>query len=107
MCAGCAGRFRQQWKLPELATPIMTLPSFAPGMAFLRVAATAVLIVGFMLEARLLDDVRMPVRLTSAPETVLLPPPVATDGQTIPAPAVPARPTSAQVRVTASATRVA
>jgi hypothetical protein len=75
MCGGCAVHFRRQWGLPDLPAPDASVESFAPGMAFLRVAATFLLIVGFMFEARLLDEVGTPpLRLTSAPETVLVPP---------------------------------
>jgi hypothetical protein len=69
MCAGCAVHFRRQWNLPDVPAAV-AVASFAPGMAFLRVAATIVVILGFMLEARLLDDVRIPLRLAAAPEGV-------------------------------------
>jgi hypothetical protein len=88
MCGGCAVHFRRQWGLPDLPAPGASVESFAPGMAFLRVAATFLLIVGFMFEARLLDEVHTPLRLTSAPETVLVPPAPA-EAESAPAAAVP------------------
>jgi hypothetical protein len=89
MCGGCAVHFRRQWGLPDLPAPGAAVESFAPGMAFLRVAATFLLIAGFMFEARLLDEVHTPLRLTSAPETVLVPPAPA-EPESVPAAAVPA-----------------
>jgi hypothetical protein len=75
MCLGCSAQLRRQWKLPPLPARV---GRYRLGGELARVAAMAVMVVGVVLAARPLDDVRLPQMLAPPPQTVLVPPPPAT-----------------------------
>ncbi len=84
MCLGCSAQLRREWNLPPLAAGVAP---FGLHGGPVRVAAMAVMLVGVVLAARPLDDLRIPRVFVPPPQTVLVPP-ITADEEPMPSLAV-------------------